>query len=327
MKSGINVGRMAHHCGSRQGLNLFEQENGNIDGFCFSCKTYEPDPLNGNTMEKAGIARTAKTKEEIENELNEIDTYPVAALPTRKISKATMEYFKCRVSLDQERQENVEMHFYPYKGLKGGRGYKVRLVEGKRIWSVGSMKDVFPFGWDQAIGSGSKKLYITEGEIDAMSLFGAIMQRQHGTQYANDMPAVISIPHGAAGADKDLAKIQGEIRKYFKEIILVFDMDDAGRKAVEETLKIFPDAKVANLPQKDVNECVLEGNIKALFNAVVFNAEKPKNTRLIDADDLFESAKEQAVFGLSWPWAKTTEQTRGIRFGETIYIGAGAKMG
>lgn len=327
MKSGINVGRMPHHCGSRKGLNLYEQENGNIDGFCFSCKKYEEDPLNGNTMEKAGIARTAKTKEEIEEEINEIDTYPISGLDDRKIGKGTMEYFKCRVALDQERQEKVEMHFYPYKGVKEGRGYKVRLVEGKRIWSVGSMKDVYPFGWDQAIASGSKRLYITEGEIDAMSLFSVIMQRQAGTQYAQDKPAVVSIPHGAAGADKDLAKIQGEIRKYFKEIILVFDMDEAGRKAVDETLKIFPDAKVANLPQKDVNECVLEGNIKALFNAVVFNAEKPKNTRLVYAEDLFELAKTPAKFGLSWPWKRTTELTRGIRFGETIYIGGPQKFG
>lgn len=325
--SGLLVGRMGHSCGSRQGLNLYEQENGNIDGYCYSCKTYEPDPLNGNTMEKAGVARTAKTKEEVEEELNEIDSYPIKGLDDRKIGKGTMEYFKCRVALDQERQENVEMHFYPYKGIKEGRGYKVRLVEGKRIWSVGSMKDVYPFGWEQALATGSKRLYITEGEIDAMSLFSVIMQRQAGTAYANDKPAVVSIPHGAAGADKDLAKIQGEIRKYFKEIVLVFDMDEAGKKAVEETLKIFPDAKVASLPQKDVNECVLEGNIKALFNAVVFNSEKPKNTRLIDADELFEAAKEQAHFGLSWPWRTTTEQTRGIRFGETIYIGAGAKMG
>lgn len=324
---GIPVGRMAHHCGSRQGLNLYEQENGNIDGYCYSCKTYEPDPLDGNTMEKAGIPRTSKTREEIEQELEEIDAYPIKGLDDRKIGKATMEYFNCRVALDQERQERVEMHFYPYKGIKGGRGYKVRRVEGKKIWSVGSMKDVYPFGWEQAIQTGSKRLYITEGEIDAMSLFSVIMQKQFGTAYQDDKPSVVSIPHGAAGADKDLAKIQGEIRKYFKEIILVFDMDEAGRKAVEETLKIFPEAKVANLPQKDVNDCVMEGNIKALFNAVVFNAQVPKNTRLVDADDLFEEAKEQAKFGLSWPWKKTTEQTRGIRFGETIYIGAGAKMG
>ena len=123
--SGLLVGRMGHSCGSRQGLNLYEQENGNIDGYCYSCKTYEPDPLNGNTMEKAGIARTAKTKEEVEEELNEIDSYPIKGLDDRKIGKGTMEYFKCRVALDQERQENVEMHFYPYKGIKEGRGSKV----------------------------------------------------------------------------------------------------------------------------------------------------------------------------------------------------------
>lgn len=327
MNQGIIIGRMGHSCGSRAGLNLYQKDNGNVDGFCFSCKTYVPDPLEGNKIENVAINRAVKTKEEIEEELKEISTYPVTGLDDRKIGKATMEYFGCHVALDQERQEKVEMHFYPYTSIKGGGGYKVRLVEGKRIWSVGDVKDVYPFGWEQALNTGSKRLYITEGEIDAMSLFSVIMQRQHGTAYAKDLPAVVSIPHGAGAASKDLAKIQAEIRKFFKEIVLVFDMDEPGRNAIEETLKIFPDAKVANLPQKDVNECVLEGNVKALFNAVVFNAEKPKNTRLIDADDLFEEAKEQAAFGLSWPWRVTTDLTRGLRFGETIYIGAGAKMG
>lgn len=327
MKSGVIIGRMPHSCGSRAGLNLYQQDNGNVDGFCFSCKTYVPDPLEGNKIENVAINKNIKTDEEMQQELDEIATYPIEGLPDRKIGKGTMEYFKCRVALDQERREKVEMHFYPYQGIKGGGGYKVRMVEGKRIWSVGNVKDVYPFGWEQALATGSKRLYITEGEIDAMSLFSVIMQKNHGTKYADNIPAVVSIPHGAGSAERDLAKVLTDIRKHFKEIVLVFDMDESGQLAVADVLKIIPDAKVAALPQKDVNECVLNGNVKALYNAVVFNAEKPKNTRLIDADDLFEEAKEQAAFGLSWPWKVTTDLTRGLRFGETIYIGAGAKMG
>lgn len=326
---GVLVGRTGHDCGSRQGLNLYEEPDGRVTGFCFSCKKFEPDPLGGNTMEKAGIERTSRTPEEIQKELEEIGQYPFAALPDRQIGEATMRYFGTRVSLDQERQEKVEVHYYPYESIKTGEvgGYKFRIVEGKRIRSIGEMKNVYPFGWGKAVQSGSPRLYITEGEIDAMSLFSVIMQKNKGTDYAKNIPAVVSVPHGAASAARDIAKILPEIRKNFKEVVLVFDTDDAGKAAVEDVLKIFPEAKVATVPGKDVNQCVLDGHIKALINAVMFRAEIPKNTRLVYAEDLFEEAKEQAEFGLSWPWKETTRQTRGIRFGETIYIGAAQKMG
>lgn len=325
--AGNCIGKLGHECGSRQGLQLFQKEDGNIDGFCFSCKTYVPDPLGDNPQGFKPIMHKVKTPEEIREEIGEIDTYPIKCLPDRKIGKATCEYFGVRMGVDEERGEDVVLHYYPY--YKNGEltAYKVRLVENKRIWSVGDMSGVDLFGWEQAKATGAKRLYITEGEIDAMSLFSVIMQKQRGTEYEGNLPAVVSIPHGAASAGKDVGRLLQSIRAHFKEIVLVYDMDEAGRKAVEETLRILPEALSVNLPKKDVNECVLEGNVKALFNAVVFNATAPKNTRLVYAEDLFEAAKEQAAFGLSYPWKKTTEQTRGIRFGETIYIGAAPKMG
>ncbi len=60
----------------------------------------------------------------------------------------------------------------------------------------------------------------------------------------------------------------------------------------------------------------------------MFNAERPKNTRLVHDVDLHIAAREQPKFGeLTWPWEHLNKTTRGIRFGETIYIGAGVKMG
>lgn len=326
---GTLSGRMAHSCGSRQGLNLYEEEDGRVTGFCFSCKQFEPDPLNGNTMERAGVERSVRSPEEIKKELDEIGTFPIMGLPDRKIGKGTMQHFGTRVSLDQERQEKVEVHYYPYESLETGEieGYKFRVVEGKRIRSIGQCKNVYPFGWKQAIAAGSPRLYITEGEIDAMSLFSVIMQNNAKKGYAEHIPAVVSVPHGAAAASNDLAKVASEIRKHFKEIVLVFDMDDAGKAAVEDTLKVFPEAIVATLPKKDVNECVLEGNTKALINAVMWNASAPKNTRLVLGSELKESAKKRPEMGLSWPWAGMTKLTRGIRRGEVYYFGAGVKMG
>lgn len=321
------IGKLGHECGSRQGLQLFQKEDGNIDGFCFSCKTYVPDPLGDNPQGFKPIMHKVKTPEEIREEIGEIDTYPIKGLPDRKIGKATCEYFGVKVGVDEERGEDVVLHYYPYYKNGEKTAYKVRLVENKRIWSVGDMSGVDLFGWEQAKATGAKRLYITEGEIDAMSLFSVIMQKQRGTEYEGNLPAVVSIPHGAASAGKDVGRLLQPIRAHFKEIVLVYDMDEAGRKAVEETLRILPEALSVNLPKKDVNECVLEGNVKALFNAVVFNATAPKNTRLILGSELKDLAKQRPEMGLSWPWKGMTKLTRGIRRGEVYYFGSGVKMG
>lgn len=319
--------KLPHSCGTRSGLQVFQKEDGSLDGFCFSCKQYVPDPLGDQPAGFKPPHFHKKTPEEVQGEISDINLYTSRALEDRKIGLGTVDYFKVKVGLDEERGQDVLLHYYPYTKEGQTTAYKVRLVENKRIWSIGDMKDVDLFGWEQAIATGNKRLYITEGEIDAMSLFSVIMQKQAGTQYAENIPAVVSIPHGAASAGNDLSRLSQKIRAHFKEVVLVFDMDEAGRRAVEDVLRVFPEALSATLPKKDVNECVLDGNIKALYSAVVFNATVPKNTRLVYAEDLFEAAKEQAQFGLSWPWKSTTEQTRGIRFGETVYIGAAPKMG
>jgi twinkle protein len=104
-------------------------------------------------------------------------------------------------------------------------------------------------------------------------------------------------------------------------------MDEPGRKAAEEVMKVVPDAFVAALPEKDANECLIKGKSIQCYNACQFNAQKPKNTRLVSAHELHDKAKEPPKFGVSWPWKHITEATRGIRTGETIYIGAGQKQG
>jgi twinkle protein len=91
--------------------------------------------------------------------------------------------------------------------------------------------------------------------------------------------------------------------------------------------KLVPEVLIATVPGKDVNECLIAGRSKAVYNAIQFQAAAQKNTRIVDADSLHEIAKQPPQFGYSWPWKHLTDVTRGIRLGETIYIGAGAKMG
>lgn len=321
--AGACVEKLPHSCGSRNGLQVFAKEDGTYDGYCFSCKRYVPNPYEDKPEGYAPKA-VRRTKEEIEAELADIKECEARDLPDRRLRKETLEAYGVKIGVDEKDGVTPKFHYYPYSG---GNAYKVRLIENKRMWSVGDMHDTHFFGWDKARATGGKKLFITEGECDAMALYQIILDYNKGTKYEGYEPAVVSLPHGSSSAAKSIAKHIEDIKKTFQEIILVFDMDEPGRKASEDVLRILPDAKVASLPEKDANACLVEGRSKACYSAVVFNAKTPKNTRLVWGHSLVEAGRKQAEWGVTWPWEGLTELTRGIRLGETIYIGAGVKMG
>lgn len=323
------VERLPHRtdkCNSAKGLQVFLDEKGKYSGYCFSCGTYVPDPYADQPKGYKPEIHI-KSPEEIEQEIQGIGDYGVYDLPQRHLNKESLSYFGIRVGVSEVDGITPTSHYYPY--TKDGKvvGYKVRIIDGKRFYGIGNQREVDLFGWEKAVLTGAKALYITEGELDAVALYQIFKDKNKGTQYAEFHPAVVSLPHGSGGAAKDLAKAATEIRKHFKQIVLVFDNDEPGKKAVEEALKILPEAVVATLPAKDANECLIQGRSIAAYNAVVFNSQKPKNTRLVEGHSLHERAKEPPKYGVSWPWKHITEATRGIRLGETIYIGAGQKQG
>lgn len=322
------ITKMSHSCGSRNSLQVFADEDGSLTGYCFSCATYVHDPLGkGKSLSDIPPAkRLTKTKEEIEEELAEIGDCKAVDLPDRKLRAKALDYYGVKVGLTDGADKPPTFHYYPYTLNGELRAYKTRLIESKRMWSVGDQRDVDLFGWEQAKGTGAKRLIITEGELDAVALY-TILQRFTKEAYVDYMPAVCSLPHGAGGASKDLAKLMPKIRKHFKEISFCFDHDEAGDKAIEAACTVVPDATVITLPCKDANACILEGKGKAAFSATQFNASKPRNSRLVWGSDVHDAAKEQAEWGLSYPWEGFTQKTRGIRFGETIYLGAGEKIG
>ena len=263
----------------------------------------------------------------MQEELREIGTYQTVDLPDRKLKKYALEYFGVKIGLSEEDGVTPVSHYYPYYNPnKELIGYKVRIIDGKKMFAVGSIKGATFFGWDKAVLTGAKKLFITEGELDAVALY-QIIKENTGAAWKHLEPAVVSLSNGSGAAAKQITQMLPEIRKHFQEVILAFDMDEPGRKAVEAVQKIMPDALVADLPSKDANQAILDGREKATHAACIFKATKPKNTRLVSGNELHERAKKPPVWGVSWPWKHITEATRGIRLGETIYIGAGQKQG
>ena len=320
--------KLGHSCGTRSGLQVFEREDGTVDGFCFACSTHVRHPY-GDSVDASAVERPkfAKSQEEIEEELREIEECEAQDLRQRKLRKKALDHYKIKVGLSRVDGVTPKLVFFPYRRGNSVVAYKVRLLEEKRSWWVGDTEDVDLFGWQEALESGAKRLIITEGEFDCPAAL-TIMKKETKAEYQEMIPAFVSIPHGAGNAASYLAKKMKEIKTHFRDnVSLMFDQDKAGKKAVEDVLRIWPELTVINLPKKDANDCILEEATKAAHKAITFNAAKAKNSRIVWGREVHESAREPAKWGYSWPWKHINEVTRGIRLGETIYIGAGVKMG
>lgn len=324
------VAKLPHSCGSRKGLQVFEREDGGVDGYCFSCDTSVRHPYGKpkNVEDIPAKERLGKTKEEMAEEMLEVADYPVVDLVDRRLRAEVLDYYGIKIGLSQQDGKTPRLAYFPYRVDGKLKAYKCKLFDGKKFWSIGDQGDVDLFGWQEAVESGARRLIIVEGEFDAPAL-KRIIDLYTEDKYEDLKPAVCSLPHGAATAGKDLARLAKKMRRHFKEFTFCFDDDEAGHKALSEAMKVFPEATNATLPLKDANDCLRapKKTQKAAYKAVYWNHTKTKNTRLVWADDIWEESKEAAQYGVSWPWKHTTEMTRGIRKGETIYIGAAQKMG
>ena len=90
-----------------------------------------------------------------------------------------------------------------------------------------------PSLWGQNLWkNGGKRLIITEGEYDCMTV----------SQLFNNKWAVVSLPNGAAGAVKAI-KDNLEFVNSYDEVVLMFDMDDAGRDAAKSVAEFLPPNK------------------------------------------------------------------------------------
>lgn len=324
--SGKCVAKIPHDCGTSKGLQVFLNDNGEYDGYCFSCGTFvKPSDLpEFNGPDATPPTLKLKTKEEIQSELQEISEYHAQDLPNRALTSRVLDHFGTKVALSEYDGTTPIASFFPYYIGHELQGYKVKTFDGNQ-YAKGTTKGVDPFGWKQAMSADKYRLFITEGEYDAMALFRTLVKKWKG----NKFPAVISLPHGAGSAARTLANKVEDIKRMFKEVVIVFDNDEAGRKAVGEVAKVLPGIKVAIIPppHKDANDMTMAGLEEALFNCVMYETTTKVSTKSIRSSEAWHLAEKEAVMGLSWPWDSLTDKTRGRRRGEVYYIGAGVKMG
>lgn len=239
-----------------------------------------------------------------------------SALTARGISKETCQkagYWIAKV-------DGVMYQVADYRDQNGNIvSQKVRDKD-KNFKTTGSHKSDALFG--KHLWNGGKKIVVTEGEIDMLT----VMELQD-CKYP-----VVSLGHGASAAKKTCSA-NYEYFDQFEQIILMFDMDEAGRKAVEEAAQVLPAGKVrvAVLPCKDANECHLNGHDREIMEQV-WNAGPWIPDGVVSALSLRERIREhlsseESVGLLFSGCTGINDKTLGARGGEVIMVTSGSGMG
>ena len=290
-------------CGSSDARAVYD------DGhtYCFKCETHKQEDEGGDTESKHQ-ATNGSSKVRGSGFL----WGSVKELRNRSVTEATCRKWGYMVGT----HNGSTCHIASFYGEDGAIvAQKIRLPN-KNFLALGDFSKAGLYG--AHLWSGGKKLVITEGEIDALSV----------SQVQDYKWPVVSLPNGAAGAKKIIASNLDYLNQ-FEEIIFMFDSDEAGRKAAKECAAVLPvgKAKLAILPLKDANEMLVAGQgseiIRAIWNAPVFRPDG-----IIDGRELWDTVSKELVnAGTPYPWEGLNALTHGIRKGEIVTICAGSGIG
>jgi len=189
-------------------------------------------------------------------------------IPLRGITQKTMEEFGVLTYGDQ--QEYV----YP----SGGK--KVRTLAEKKFFAKDGFKGDELFGMNMFTAGCAKKVTITEGELDALSVAQMLK-----SSYINP---VVSLP--SANPSKKLWDNCHDWLNSFENIVLSVDNDEAGNSVADKIAKMFPNKvyRVDHSKFKDANE-FLQNGASAEFKSAWWNCKKYTPENVLNTTDQFLS--------------------------------------
>lgn len=289
-------------CNSSDACSLFS------DGhtYCFSCNHYEH---GDNNKDQSQIKVSTPMRSDL------IPPGEISSLPKRGITEETCKKFG--YTLGEHNGQAVQVASYRNKKNQIV-AQKLRFAN-KDFKFLGDTKQAGLFG-QHLWRSGSKMLVITEGELDCLA--ANQMQGQ-----GNRFPTV-SVPTGAAGAKRAIAKELDWVESHEK-VILMFDNDDAGRAASHEVAHLLSPSKafIATLPLKDPNEMLIAGKQKEFIDCM-WGAKPYRPDGIVAGSDLWELiSTEDLKESIPYPWPELNIKTHGLRKGELITLTAGSGVG
>ena len=277
------------NCGSSDANSLYS------DGhtYCFVCHnvTDGDKPIHNNKMQ--GEAYLTGSAERLQK---------------RNISEKTNRFYQIHV-------DGNELKF-PYHDESGVlKGIKTKTK--KKDFRYAGVSTNTLFGQHRFPTTG-KRIVVTEGELDAASCYEA-------------MPSwpMVSLPHGAASAKKDIQK-QIPLFQGYEEVVLFFDNDEAGIKAAAEAASVLPPGKtkIARLEAyKDPSEA-LQANDSEAIRKAIWDAKPYRPDGIVEGKSLLELVTTPTPpADHEYPFQGLNDMLHGIRYQELITITSGSGIG
>jgi twinkle protein len=292
------------NCGSSDALAVYgDQHTEDVHhSWCFSCQTY----TKGEQLD--GYTRPQLSKEVLSGlltgEFNEIKSRGLTEETCRKFGYLTTQY------------NGEPVQAATYRDASGNMVAQKLRTRDKRFTMLGDAKAATLYG--SHLWKNGKKLVITEGEIDAMTV----------SQVQGHKWATVSLVQGAASAVKAI-KANWDYVNRFDEVILMFDMDAAGQKAAQEAAATLPvgKAKIAYLPCKDANQCLLEGKTEEIISAI-FQAREHRPDGIVVATDYRDViGEDDSASAVTFPYSILNDILMGLRPQEILTVAAGSGTG
>jgi twinkle protein len=241
-----------------------------------------------------------------------------AGLPIRGISERTCRMYDYDATAYKGQTAQVA-NYRDENGLTVAQ--HIRYGEKQFAW-LGRQKGQKIQLYGQHLGS-EGTLVLTEGEIDAMSVYECMYKHRHKSKFV-----VASIPDGAQSAKKACTDQLGWILG-FKRVVVFMDMDEPGRQAAAAIAELVgPTAAVVGaFPYKDANEAWQQGDYNAILEAMA-NAKRQRPEAIVHAPDLLSKVlKPEHRFGLPYPWEGWNRMTEGMKPGQLVMISGGTGIG
>lgn len=267
------------HCPSSDAYCVY----GDGHGYCFSCLAYDPPKR--------------------ETYLSSEFTYEY--LPLRGITKETFKFYDCKTKINAEGKPVAIGFKYP------NAAYKVRSLEKKSFYTENNLEGEPPvglFGKDKFNSGSHRSITITEGELDAMSLYQVLKS------------PVVSV-QSSSSARRDCTADREYINS-FDKVYLAFDSDRAGLNATRDVASLFDYDKVYHVKfdRKDANDYLQQGLVEEL-RAIWWNARQYLPETVISSfKDFKDILCEEPRKGVDYPFPTLNNMTYGIRTGESVLI-------
>lgn len=280
-------------CGSSDGNALYS------DGhtFCFVCQTHKPGD---------GAVPAHRSGQKPSADLIEWQRFETTL---RGITPETFDHWHYRWGMFK----GEKVHIAHWKKDGQITAQKLR-TQGKDFPVLGKIKGLYgTWLWPTK----GRKVVVTEGEIDALSV----------SQVQGNRWPVVSLPNGAESAERAF-KADIEWLESFDEVVLMFDMDEPGQRAVEVAANLLTPgkAKVASLPLKDANEMLKAGRTEELIRAI-WDAKEYRPDGVLSIADFADEVCKPVTHGIPWWLPPLDEATYGRREGDVIFIGGGTGTG